>query len=225
MRRFGVKRHVVRSGLADLERMGIVERVPNRGAMVRAYTADGIQKLYVLRNLLEGHAARSIPMPLARKALKRTSGGFSSFMTQPSLDLGRVFHANVNFHELLFSKTDNWYLADAIRQFALRTHGIQFSCLTYPGYLEQARREHWEMIEAIETAIAIRSCDCATSICAHRGSAMRGSLAYSSKSEEAASGDSKRLRRIAPWLLDGEAHGCRRRRWPRVGSACLAPGK
>ena len=40
MRRFGVKRHVVRRGLADLERMGVVERVPNRGAMVRAYRAD-----------------------------------------------------------------------------------------------------------------------------------------------------------------------------------------
>ena len=152
MRRFGVKRHVVRSGLADLERMGIVERVPNRGAMVRAYTADEIQKLYVLRNLLEGHAARSIPMPLARKDiedLRRVQLLHDAAVA--GRDLGRVFHANVNFHELLFSKTDNWYLADAIRQFALRTHGIRFYCLTYPGYLEQARREHWEMIEAIET--------------------------------------------------------------------------
>jgi DNA-binding GntR family transcriptional regulator len=42
------------------------------------------------------------------------------------------------------------YLADAIRQFASRTHGIRFYCLTYPGYLEQARREHWGMIAAIE---------------------------------------------------------------------------
>ena len=84
MRRFGVKRHVVRSGLADLERMGVVERVPNRGAMVRAYTADEIQKLYVLRNLLEGHAARLIPMPLAKadiEDLRRVPG---SFMTRPS---------------------------------------------------------------------------------------------------------------------------------------------
>ncbi len=65
-------------------------------------------------------------------------------------DLGKVFHANVKFRELLFSKTGNPYLVNAIRQFALRTHGIRFYCLTYPGYLKQARSEHWQMIEAIE---------------------------------------------------------------------------
>jgi DNA-binding GntR family transcriptional regulator len=151
MRRFVVKRHVVRRGLDDLEQMGVVERVPNRGAMVRAYGADEIQQLYVLRNLLEGHAARLIPMPLAEpdiEDLKKVQVVHDSAVTRG--DLGMVFHANVNFHELLFSKTGNTYLADAIRQFALRTHGIRFYCLTYPGYLEKARQEHWEMIAAIE---------------------------------------------------------------------------
>jgi DNA-binding GntR family transcriptional regulator len=151
MRRFGVKRHVVRRGLANLEQMGIVERVPNRGALVRAYRADEIQQLYVLRNLLEGHGALLIPMPLAKadiEDLKKVQAVHDAAVARG--DLGMVFHANVNFHELLFSKTGNSYLADAIRQFALRTHGIRFYCLTYPGYLEQARREHWEMIAAIE---------------------------------------------------------------------------
>src|SRR5271163_950328 len=151
MRRFGVKRHVVRRGLADLERMGVVERVPNRGAMVRAYRADEIQQLYVLRHLLEGHAARLIPMPLAQvdvEDLKKAQVVHDAAVVRG--ELGMVFHANVNFHELLFSKTGNTYLADAIRQFALRTHGIRFYCLTYPGYLEKARREHWQMIDAIE---------------------------------------------------------------------------
>jgi len=151
MRRFSAKRHVVRRGLADLEQMGVVERVPNRGAMVRAYRKDEIQQLYVLRNLLEGHAARLIPMPLPNsdiEDLKKVQLVHDAAVTRG--DLGLVFHANVDFHELLFSKTSNSYLADAIRQFALRTHGIRFYCLTYPGYLEQARREHWEMVAAIE---------------------------------------------------------------------------
>jgi DNA-binding GntR family transcriptional regulator len=151
MRRFAVKRHVVRRGLTDLEQMGVVERVPNRGATVRAYGADEIQQLYVLRNLLEGHAACLIPMPLAKadiEDLKKVQLVHDAAVTRG--DLGIVFHANVNFHELLFSKTGNTYLADAIRQFALRTHGIRFYCLTYPGYLEKARQEHWEMIAAIE---------------------------------------------------------------------------
>jgi DNA-binding GntR family transcriptional regulator len=151
MRRFSAKRHVVRQGLAELEQMGVVERVPNRGAMVRAYREEEIQQLYVLRNLLEGQAARLIPMPLAAadvEDLKRVQAVHDAAVACG--DLGEVFHSNVRFHELLFSKAGNSYLAEAIRQFALRTHGIRFYCLTYPGYLERARREHWEMIEAIE---------------------------------------------------------------------------
>ena len=151
MKRFAAKRHVVRRGLAELEQMGIVERVPNRGAIVRAYREDEIQQLYVLRNLLEGHAARLIPMPMDTQDIEdlRMAQAIHDAAVACG-DLGAVFHANVRFHELLFAKTGNTYLAEAIRQFALRTHGIRFYCLTYPGYLEQARREHWEMIGAIE---------------------------------------------------------------------------
>jgi DNA-binding GntR family transcriptional regulator len=157
IRRFSVKRHVIRQALAELEQMAIVERVPNRGALVRAYAAEDIEQLYVVRNLLETHAARLVPMPLAKPDiddLKRAQTLHDKAVA--SGNLGFVFRSNVEFHELLFSKTGNRYLAEAIRQFALRTHGIRFYCLTYPGYLEQARREHWLMIEAIE------SCDAAS---------------------------------------------------------------
>jgi len=183
MRRFVVKRHVVRRGLAELEQMGIVERVPNRGAMVRVYSADEIQQLYVLRNLLEGHAARLIPMPLANADigdLRKVQVVHDAAVARG--DLGMVFHANVSFHELLFSKTGNTYLADAIRQFALRTHGIRFYCLTYPGYLEKARQEHWEMISAIENChreLLVRLCNqhlLASRQCYERAAGIRSTL-------------------------------------------------
>jgi DNA-binding GntR family transcriptional regulator len=163
MRRFAAKRHVVRRGLAELEQMGIVERVPNRGAIVRVYREAEIQQLYVLRNLLEGHAARLIPMPMDASDIEDIKAAQTIHDAAVARgDLGAVFHANVRFHELLFSKTGNTYLAEAIRQFALRTHGIRFYCLTYPGYLEQARREHWEMVEAIERCdreLLVRLCN------------------------------------------------------------------
>src|SRR5579862_1938340 len=40
MARFGAKRHVVRQALVALERTGVVERIPNRGARVRAYRSE-----------------------------------------------------------------------------------------------------------------------------------------------------------------------------------------
>jgi DNA-binding GntR family transcriptional regulator len=152
MRRFSVKRHIVRQALSDLEQMAVVERVPKRGSMVRSFTAQDIQQLYVLRNLLETQAARLVPMPMAKDDvddLKRIQVVHDAAVASGDLDL--VFRSNMDFHNLLFSKTHNRYLVDAIKQFALMTHGIRFYCLTYPGYLEQARREHWLMIAAIES--------------------------------------------------------------------------
>jgi DNA-binding GntR family transcriptional regulator len=162
MRRFSAKRHVIRQALADLEQMGVVERVPNRGAMVRVYAAEDIQQLYVVREMLETQAARLVPMGAAKAllpGLKRIQTIHDSAVA--ASDLGLVFRSNVEFHEHLFEMTGNKYLVEAIKQFALRTHGIRFYCLTYPGYLEQSRREHWLMIEAIEagdTASLVRLC-------------------------------------------------------------------
>ena len=51
--RFGVKRHIVREALADLERRGLIERFRNRGAMVKAYTPEEVEQLYAVRALLE----------------------------------------------------------------------------------------------------------------------------------------------------------------------------
>jgi DNA-binding GntR family transcriptional regulator len=151
MRRFSVKRHVIRQALTELEQMAVVERVPNRGALVRVYAAEDIQQLYVVRDLLEAQAARLIPMPMAKAdldELRQVQTLHDRAVAEG--DLGQVFRSNVDFHNLLFAKTGNVYLTEAIKQFAMRTHGIRFYCLTYPGYLEQARKEHWLMIEAIE---------------------------------------------------------------------------
>jgi len=151
MARFGAKRHVVRQALAELERMGVVEKIPNRGASVRAYDIEEIQQLYMLRNLLETNAARLIPMPMAKADiadLKRLQAVHDQAVS--SGDLGAVYHANVAFHRSLFAKSGNHYLADAINDIAQRTHGIRFYCFTYPGHLEGMRKAHWKMIEAIE---------------------------------------------------------------------------
>ena len=58
MARFEVKRHVVREALATLDRMGLVERRRNVGALVRFFSSQQVQELYALRSLLEVEAAR-----------------------------------------------------------------------------------------------------------------------------------------------------------------------
>src|ERR671923_2696495 len=68
--RFGTKRHVLREAFIELERAGLIERRPNRGASVRRLTLDDVNQIYAVREILERSAAAQIPMPLARNLLE-----------------------------------------------------------------------------------------------------------------------------------------------------------
>lgn len=148
--RFGVKRHVARQVLVELERMGLVERKRNIGAVVRSYTAKEVEDLYVVRELLECQCARMIHFPVAESKLKSLvdTQNVHDAMVKAG-NLRGVFRANMKFHSLLFGLTDNLVLSSAIRYYALRAHGIRSSSLLRPELIEQARKEHWEMIQAI----------------------------------------------------------------------------
>lgn len=151
--RFGLKRHVVRQALMELERMGLVERKRNIGAIVKAYTAEEVEQLYAVRELLETHCVGMIRFPLAPgrlQALEAVQREHDEAVTQN--DLRRVFRVNVRFHQMLFGFSENPVLVAAIQDHAQRAHSIRTSTLDIPQQLENARSEHWQIIEALRAA-------------------------------------------------------------------------
>lgn len=149
--RYDAKRHVIRSALQELERRGIVERVPNRGAVVRFYSREEVSDLYVVRAILHEAGARRIklpPDPAWLLDLKETQKAHSAAVEAENL--AEVFRTNTLFHRKLFEGTKNRYLAEAIEQSNSRTHGIRSHGLGVPTLLKQAEREHLEMIALIE---------------------------------------------------------------------------
>jgi DNA-binding GntR family transcriptional regulator len=149
--RFKLKRHAARDVLAQLARLGLVEHKKNIGNEIRSFSAQEVAELYQLRELLESEAARQLPCPLPDDALQ------SLVAVQQEHDAAvarqdprAVFHANLRFHETLFSFSLNQTLQNALREYARQTHGIRFSSLVDPAYRERARQEHWAMIEALK---------------------------------------------------------------------------
>lgn len=150
MQRFDSKRHVVREVLARLDRMGLVERRKNVGALVRSFTSREVAELYAVRVLLESEAARLIALPVAPTALER----LVAIQTQHDAAVRagsapRVFRANLAFHQALFELTGNQTLQRAITEYARQTHPIRFGALIAADYRERSRGEHWRMIEAL----------------------------------------------------------------------------
>src|ERR1700743_2023941 len=62
---FRTHRGDVRLALFELEKKGLVERIPNRGAMVRGLTPLEVTEIYAVREELEVMAVRVIPFPVA----------------------------------------------------------------------------------------------------------------------------------------------------------------
>src|ERR1700730_10587624 len=69
--RFHTHRGDVRLALFELEKKGLVERIPNRGAMVRGLTPLEVKEIYAVREELEVMAVRVIPFPVAPADIAR----------------------------------------------------------------------------------------------------------------------------------------------------------
>lgn len=150
MQRFDSKRYVVREVLARLDRMGLIERRKNVGALVRSFSSTEVAELYAVRALLESEAARLIALPVASAALERLvaiQARHDAAVRAGSAP--RVFRENLAFHQALFELTGNQTLQRAIAEYARQTHPIRFGALIAADYRERARSEHWRMIAAL----------------------------------------------------------------------------
>ena len=148
--RFGLKRHVVRQVLVELERRGVVERRRHQGALVKSFSTREVTELYALRTLLETSAASSIAFPVPRAKLDE----LEALQTQHDDaaergDLRRVFRVNMAFHRAFFELSGNQTLVDAIHEYERRTHAIRSVSIVFPHYLDKARAEHHQMIDAL----------------------------------------------------------------------------
>lgn len=151
MARFRAKRHVVRQALAELERRGIVVRVPNKGAVVRDFTRQEIEDICSVRELLHAHAATLIPLPAGAgliQSLERLQREHAAMVVaRRPLDIHRT---NNLFHEMLFGACGNAHLARTIKDYAELSLAFRCHLMINPAHAERARDEHLEMIRALK---------------------------------------------------------------------------
>lgn len=151
MARFAAKRHVVRQSFTELERIGLVERRRNIGAVVRSYTAEEVTNLFAVRELLEGFCAATLPLPVSGdhiSILETIQNSHDDAIAKGNLR--GIFRANMAFHRTLFGLSDNPILVAAIHDHAQRAHAIRSSNLRSREHMERARLEHWAIIETLK---------------------------------------------------------------------------
>jgi DNA-binding GntR family transcriptional regulator len=148
--RFQTHRGDVRSALFELEKKGLVERIPNRGAMVRGLTPSEVKEIYAVREELEVMAVRIIPFPIAPGEINKLEELQRQHAAAiVSGDLLTVFYSNLRFHQVLFGLCGNACLIETIDLLAQKVYGIRSYANAFPKSLDRARRDHVDMIKAL----------------------------------------------------------------------------
>jgi DNA-binding GntR family transcriptional regulator len=151
--RFKTHRGDVRLALFELEKKGIVQRIPNRGAIVRDLTPKEVMEIYAIREELEVMAVRILPLPVAASRiaeLEKIQERHSAAIDKD--DMLAVFYANLHFHQTLFALCGNACLIETIKTLERKVYGIRFYANALPQALERARRDHFDMIEALRAS-------------------------------------------------------------------------
>jgi DNA-binding GntR family transcriptional regulator len=147
---FRTHRGDVRLALFELEKKGLVGRIPNRGALVRGLTPREVREIYAVREELEVMAVRIIPFPVAAAEIERLEEIQRRHTAAIEAgDLLTVFHSNLNFHQVLFGLCGNSCLIETIDLLAQKVYGIRSYANAFPDALDRARRDHLAMIKAL----------------------------------------------------------------------------
>lgn len=152
MRRFNVKRHVIRQVLADLQSMGLINRPPNKGATVRDFSAIDVAEIYFVRETLERAAAELMPLPAPPSVISELSAIHQHHSAASQAGrLREVFRLNLEFHRVFFGACGNSQLVEGILLFANKAHATRSMTISDPVLLAQASKEHAEMIRLLQT--------------------------------------------------------------------------
>jgi DNA-binding GntR family transcriptional regulator len=148
---FGVSRARVRDALAALEQRGLVERMPNRGAVVTRLDLSQVFQIYELREVLEGLAARlateKAPHATWKEDLARFRGPLKELVDRGELQ------EYIQHYEALRRKiieaAGNPVLAEMLDIIFEKTQVLIRRIIILPGRAEIGRTQHVAMLQAM----------------------------------------------------------------------------
>lgn len=145
--RFGVSRTPVRQAIARLEAEGLLTHEARRGLTVMRPDHQQVVELYIMREVLEGAAARLA----AQHAGETEIAAMAEIIERESGcqgDAGALAAVNLQFHGLLYLAAHNRYLLRSLEQLSA-TMALLPTLLTRGNRAEQAQAEHRAIVKAI----------------------------------------------------------------------------
>ena len=150
--RHGVSRTPLRGALHRLAEEGLIEIVPNRGAVVIGIGREELVDIYKIRMRLEGLASREATEKISDEDVERLkeSVELAEFYIKRQ-DTEHLKELDSEFHDIIYRASGNRLLYKTLSEL----HGnIQFyrkRSIAVEGRLEKSISEHREILAAIES--------------------------------------------------------------------------
>jgi DNA-binding GntR family transcriptional regulator len=148
--RFEVSRTPVREALRELGAMGLVEREPNRSAVVTNVTGVYLHSMFEAMAELEAICARLCAerMTAEERHILETEHHQSKQMVSAEADEDYATY-NIEFHNRLYRGAHNDHIADMVMQTRARLAPFRRAQFRLPGRLAKSYEEHATIVAAI----------------------------------------------------------------------------
>lgn len=148
--RFSTTNHNVRQAFELLDRVGLVERKPNRGVEVKALSSQELHDLRDIRVMLQREGARLLDLAQRDQILAELTAANTAYdLALESDQLNAAAEANDAFHMTLFKYCRNAELAALQLRYWLKASAIISRALAEKPLAIESRRDHVKIIEAV----------------------------------------------------------------------------
>ncbi|MGE3625479.1 MAG: GntR family transcriptional regulator [Hyphomicrobiales bacterium] len=156
---FDVSRGRVRDAFGVLEERGLIERIPNKGAVVTRLEADRIQELFEVREFLEAAMVRLATQRAAPETWDRLLEVFGDGLEKAVADnnFDAYMDAIIHFRTTCIAAAENETLKSLLDSIYDRIQGMTRRLVLVPGRAAEGFRQHQEILRAMRAGDADRA--------------------------------------------------------------------
>lgn len=149
--RLGVSRTPIRGAFHRLSEEGLIEVIPNRGAVVIGVGREELIDIYKIRMRLEGLASAEAAIKISEqdKERLRDSVELAEFYIKKQ-DAEKLKELDSQFHSIIYKASGNRLLYKTLSELHRKIHVYRKRSLAVPERLAASVMEHREILSAIE---------------------------------------------------------------------------
>ncbi len=146
----GVSRTPIREAIRQLELEGLVQAIPNKGAVVKGVTDQDVEDIFTIRMRIEGLAARWAAEKITEEEIKELKEAleFEEFYTMKN-DVEHLIKFDSKFHSIIFKASKSGPLMHMLNTFHHYIQSARNNSFETPGRPDKAFKEHKAIFDAI----------------------------------------------------------------------------